>query len=61
MTTTTRYSLIIVAVVILAVAAYTVKSNSTRTETERMTAEQVVDLEVAAQKEYEANGGKYQD
>lgn len=60
MTSTTRYILIGVGIVILAVAAYTVRDNS-RTGTEAMTAEQVVDLEVAAQQEFEANGGKYTD
>ena len=61
MTNTTRYAFIAAVLIILAVAAYTVRTNSTRSGTESQSAEQVVDLEVSAQKAYEANGGKYQD
>lgn len=59
MTSPTRYGLIIVLVAILSAAYYTIRQNHARTGTEQLSAEEVVDAEVAAQKEYEASGGKY--
>ena len=59
MTSATRYGLIIVTIALLAAAAYTVRQNHARTGTEQLSAEEVVDAELAAQKEFEANGGSY--
>lgn len=63
MTTTARYALIAGVVVVLGIAAFALNSNyerqEQRTGTEALDAADVVDLEVQAQKEFEAAGGKY--
>ncbi len=59
MTKTTQYILTAAAIVILILAVFVVKSNSQRSGTEQLTAEQVVDAEVEAAAQFEAAGGKY--
>lgn len=53
--------ILLAAIVVVAIFVYSgVGTNSAeRTGTETLTAEQVVDLEVQAQQEYEASGGTY--
>lgn len=64
MSSTTRYALIAVALVILGFAAFAVNANYTnqgeRTGTEQLSAEEVVDLEVEAAAQFKASGGKYE-
>lgn len=63
MTTAARYALIGGVLVVLAVAACALNANyknqGNRTSAEQLTAEEVVDLEVQAAAQFEAEGGKH--
>ena len=62
MTTMQRNALIVAILITLGIAAFAVNSNYERQEragTEALDAAEVIDLEVQAQKEFEAAGGTY--